>query len=327
MADGGATHHVEARAFRLRVNVLEQCQLRCAYCLPGSVKRFAPQADWLRPADYGVLARALRGTPLARVRFTGGEPLLRAALPDLARAFAAALPGVELAVTTNGQRLAARLDELSAAGVRRVNVHVDTLRPERYPQLMGPGSPATALAGALRARDAGWTVKLNVVAQAGRNDDELPDFLAWSRREGVEVRFIELMNTGSAVLFAKRHFLAGAAVLARVAQALGPVTPLPRRSPADPASRYRTPGGVEFGLIASDSQPFCGACDRLRLSVDGRLRGCMYQPGGVGLGPLLRAGDTGAVELALAEAVAQKRSAHPATALPRARFSMAELGG
>lgn len=327
MACALTTADTTARRWRLRVNVLEQCQLRCAYCLPGSVKRFEPRAHWLDVGDYRLLARAARALPLDRVRFTGGEPLLREALPDVARAFRDALPDVDLAVTTNGQRLAERLDELHAAGIRRVNVHVDTLRAERYRQLMGEGAPQRALDAALAARRAGWTVKLNVVAQARRNDDELGDFLDWSGETGVEVRFIELMNTGSAAAFAQRHFLSGAQVLTQLSGERGPITALPRHHPADPAARFRTAGGVVFGLIASDTQPFCAACDRLRLSVDGRLRGCMYEPSGLPLHALLQAGDEHAVAAALRDASRRKQSAHPLTARPRARFSMAELGG
>ncbi|MFZ9889182.1 MAG: radical SAM protein, partial [Myxococcota bacterium] len=185
-------------AYSLRVSLLEQCQLRCGYCLPGAVQPYTTSAARLRPADYAVLARAFAEVGVDKVRFTGGEPLLREDIVDVVIAFKAGLPAAQLALTTNGLRLPLYAEALAQAGLSRVTVHLDTLRVDRYPVLMGRGDPADVLAQAERAVALFAEVKLNVVVQRGLNDDELLDFLALSRRTGIEVRFIELMDTGSA---------------------------------------------------------------------------------------------------------------------------------
>jgi cyclic pyranopterin phosphate synthase len=261
-----------------------------------------------------------------KVRLTGGEPLLRPDVADIVEAFARERADVDVALTTNGQHLAARLPALVAAGLDRVTVHVDSLRPDRYRALMGDGSVEAVLAAAEAARAELAEVKLNVVVQRGKNDDELHDFLAWSRRSGVQVRFIELMNTGSAATYTEAAFVAGKDIVARVALR-GAVERVARRAPSDPAALYAH-DGVVFGVIASDTEPFCDACDRLRLTADGRLRGCLYQAGGVPLGAALKSHPSDEPLVALIEAALDdKRSSHPADAPTRVPFSMADIGG
>lgn len=310
----------------LRVNVLEQCQYRCPYCLPGAVSPYTPNARRLSPQQYERLGRVFLAFGIRKVRFTGGEPLLREDLPEIVSAFREAMPGAELAVTTNGEHLAARLEALIAAGLCRATVHIDSLNPARYRALMGEGDLAAILQTVLHARTVLEDVKVNAVIQRGANDDEIPAFLEWSRRTGVQVRFIELMNTGSAVLYTRKAFCSGAEIVER-AGAQGEVRSLPRKSPSDPAALFSV-GGVVFGVIASDTQPFCADCNRLRLTPRGQLRGCLYQPGGIELGQAMR---DGASDDALAQLVrlgiSNKRSHHPDVAADRAPFSMSEAGG
>lgn len=309
-------------ALTLRVNLGEQCQYDCGYCRPGRLRSPTRRAERVTPAEYERLARLLGAVGVEKVRFTGGEPLLRDDFREVLAAFHRALPAARLAITTNGLRLDALLDA-PPSGLGAVTVHVDSLRAERYRELMGPGDVEAVLASVLRAKAVGLQVKLNVVVQRGLNDDELPDFLAWSREAGVEVRFIELMNTGSARDFTARHFYSGAEVL----RALGAVR-LGRREAADPACLYRAADGTTFGVIASDTAPFCGDCSRLRLSADGALRGCLYQPQGAPLAGLIRAGAGDEMLGALLRhAVVNKRSHHPASGAERGQFSMADLGG
>jgi len=315
------------QAVTLRVSLLEQCQYDCGYCRPGAVVRPTHTARWLRATDYERLAGLFGALGVHKVRFTGGEPLLRPDVVDVVRAFRSALPGRELALTSNGQRLPSLLEPLAAAGLDRATVHVDSLRPERYRALMGDGVVDDVLAGVLAARARLRAVKLNVVVQRGRNDDELLDFLAWSHRTGVEVRFIELMNTGSAVDYTRQVFVSGAEILARVAGG-GPVRLRGRRHTADPATLYETSEGVVFGIIASDTQPFCESCDRLRLTADGRLRGCLYEQTGVPLGAALKAGASDdELRALLAFGLARKRSRHPLRVDRTHAFSMADTGG
>lgn len=304
----------------LRVSVVSHCQLACPYCRPGTLAPATTRDRLLTPAAYHRLARALP-YPVGKVRFTGGEPLLRPDFPEIVAAFADALPGCDLAVTTNGQLLTRRLPALHAAGLRRATVHVDSLRPGRYRELMGEGDVHEVLQGALDARACLDQVKLNVVVQRDRNDDELRDFLDWSRRTGVEVRFIELMNTGSAVAYTRRAFVSGREIVRRLG-----ATPLQRRSPGDPASLWRAPDGVVFGVIASDTEPFCEACDRIRVSADGSLRGCLYaQP--VSIARALETADDQALARAVHDVIAVKVSHHPLQARDRSPFSMADVGG
>ncbi|MDP1822706.1 MAG: radical SAM protein [Archangium sp.] len=308
--------------FTLRVNVGEHCQYDCGYCRPGLVRAPTGASQRVQPAEYARLALLFAPLGVTKVRFTGGEPLLRPDFREVVAAFHQALPDATLALTTNGQRLDALLDDLPP-GLGAVTVHVDSLQADRYRRLMGEGDVSAVLASVQRAKALGLATKLNVVVQRGLNDDELPDFLAWSRRTGLEVRFIELMNTGSASGFTRAHFFAGAEVVARLG-----ATRLGRKHAADPACLFRAADGTVFGLIASDTAPFCEDCARLRLSADGRLRGCLYEPAGAPLGALLRAGWSDAMLSGLVKrAVSEKRSHHPSLALPRGRFSMADLGG
>lgn len=315
-------------SYSLRVSLLEQCQLRCGYCLPGAVNAFTDKSRWLRAPDYARLAPLFAARGVDKVRFTGGEPLLRSDVGDVVAAFRAALPGADLALTTNGQRLSEHLDGLVAGGLDRLTVHIDTLRLDRYVELMGPGSPDDVIALALAARERLREVKLNVVVQRGLNDDELHELLALSAKTGLEVRFIELMNTGSAPAHVQKTFMTGRDIVARVRERRA-ASAISRRRASDPAALYRCDDdGTVFGIIASDTEPFCADCDRLRLTAEGRLKGCLYQPGGLPLGEALRREETDAALRELFDAALDdKRPWHPSVATQRPAFSMADVGG
>ena len=330
IVEGGSFAAPAARRDRysLRVSVLEQCQLQCRYCLPGSVTAPTDKARWLQADEYAVLAELLYARGVKKVRFTGGEPTLRPDLADVVAAFArSAPPDVELALTTNGLRLPAQLDALADAGLSAVTIHLDTLREGRYGALMGEGSVQSALAAVTRARQRFERVKLNVVVQRGRNDDELLDFLRAGHDASFEVRFIELMNTGSARGYVAEVFISGQEIVDIVRKSAG-AHPISRRHHSDPAALWQTDDGQVFGVIASDTEPFCTSCDRLRLTADGRLRGCLYQPGGVPLGATLKAGAPKEALAALIDgALDDKRSHHPTAQTARVPFSMADVGG
>lgn len=322
--------------YALRVSVLEQCQLDCSYCRPGSVTSPSTQASWLSSSEHARLAPHFFARGVQKVRFTGGEPTLRRDLVDVVAAWSgaasAAAGDVSFALTTNGLRLLPLLSSLRAAGLDGVTLHLDTLRADRVRHLMGDGADVDAVFAAADAAAAlGLAVKWNVVVQKGRNDDEIAAILDESAARGLEVRFIELMNTGSARGYVAESFFAGKDVVDVVGRLRG-VRPLPRRHPSDPAALFQTKdaGGndVVFGVIASDTEPFCADCDRLRLSADGRLRGCLYQPGGLSLGNALRAGADDAALAALVDAgLDDKRSHHPLSQVERRPFSMADVGG
>jgi GTP 3',8-cyclase len=313
-------------AWTLRVSVLDRCQYRCPYCRPGAVAPYVEPAARLTVDDYATLAPLFAAHGVSKVRFTGDEPLLRRDLPAVVSAFRRGAPEATLALTTNGQHLRERLPALVEAGITRATVHVDSLRPERYRALMGDGDVGEVLAATLAARELLAEVKLNVVVQRGHNDDELKDFLAWSRATGVEVRFIELMNTGSAADYTRSVFMTGQAIAEALAAA-GGASPIPRLEPSAPAARFRADDGLEFGIIASDTQPFCADCNRMRLSADGRLLGCLYESGGLDLRPALAASDGAGLVARLDQGFAGKRSHHPDVDRERVPFSMAQTGG
>lgn len=171
-------------------------------------------------------------------------------------------------------------------------------------------------------------LKINVVLQKGVNDDELTDFIAFSLQSGIEIRFIELMNTGSAKAYVYKTFLSGAAAIDILRKRFD-IKAIGRRKASDPASLYEIPSyNLKFGLIASDTQPFCENCNRLRLNAQGELRGCLYQPNGVALGSMLRKeASTHDLKEAIQTAVAGKRSFHPTASASKYEFSMAEIGG
>jgi cyclic pyranopterin phosphate synthase len=312
--------------YTLRVSVTDRCQLRCDYCVPDSVKHTPHYL--LSPEDHGRMAQLLADLPIAKVRYTGGEPLLRRDLPEIITAWKDALPQASLGVTTNGQLLTKRADALHEAGISMATIHLDTLRPDRYSDLMGEGDLEHALAAIDASLARGWLTKINVVVQRGRNDDELIHFLDFSRRRKVEVRFIEMMNTGSAEGFVAEHFINGAEIIGRIAGEVG-VKPAARRHPSDPASLFEIPDdGLRFGLIASDTQPFCEACDRLRITAKGELRGCLYAPGGYSLlNSIHDQADTVLEKERILDAIGKKKSHHPDHDEERVNFSMAGVGG
>lgn len=316
------------QSFSLRVSILENCQYRCSYCLPGTVKPFAHKPSWLKPHEYREIGKALSHLPITKIRFTGGEPLLRRDLCEIIEIFRDAFPRATLAITTNGEHLATKFEALASAGISRVNVHIDSLNAAIYKRAMGNGDLAKILALLPTLKQAFEEVKINAVLQKGINDNELDDFIAFSIASGIEVRFIELMNTGSARAFVEEHFLDGAEAI-RIIEKSYTIKPLMRRNPSDPSALFAIEGSnTTFGLIASDTQPFCADCNRLRLNAEGQLRGCLYQPSGLDLATLLRTQTKGEeMKNAIDMAVHGKRSFHPLIDRSHYSFSMAEIGG
>jgi cyclic pyranopterin phosphate synthase len=316
-------------SYRLRVSLLEQCQYRCPYCMPGAVNPYTPRADWLTVEEHARLAPFFERRGVEQVRFTGGEPLLREDVAEIVAAWRLGLPDAQFALTTNGQRLASWMEPLKNAGMDRITVHMDALEPEAYRRLMGEGATPQEIIDVIKeAKKLFSEVKINVVAQKGENDHAFIDFLEMAAAIGVQVRFIELMNTGSAADYVKKTFMSGREILARI-QENAPVESVGRAHPSDPASLFRlVKGGTLFGVIASDTEPFCDSCNRLRLTAQGRLRGCLYESGGAPLGPVLRAAARDAVIDALLDsALLDKRSYHPLASPQRVPFSMADVGG
>jgi GTP 3',8-cyclase len=300
----------------LRISVTDRCQLRCLYCWPGHLLRRPPPMGDLAIADMvRFVTVAQRTLGVSKIRLTGGEPLLRTDVVEITRALA--LLGVpDLGLTTNGQRLARLAGPLRAAGLRRVNISLDSLDRNTFARMASGGELRRSLAGIETALAVDLTpVRINSVILRGINDHEVESLVDHALALGCEPRFIELMRTG---LTAARHaswFVSSQEVRDRLSSRfeLSPLPPVAGSS----SRRYlaRSPKGQGVvGFISPDSHPFCQDCNRLRLTADGRLFGCLARDEHRGLMPLLRSRDPGAEEQlasALRAALTCKRSSGP----------------
>ena len=266
----------------LRVSVTDRCNLRCIYCMPPEGIALLGHDQIMRYEAIQRLVRVAASLGVSHVRLTGGEPLVRPGVVDLV-AMLAPTPGLdELAMTTNGLLLARYAERLREAGLNRVNVSLDTLRPDRFAAICRYGHLEDVLDGIAAAQRAGLTpVKINVVLLPGVNDDEALDFAERSRADGWHVRFIEPMPLGDDSACAgggiwQSGYIPSADVRRRIEAALGPLEPTSLLPANGPAQTYRLSGAAgTIGFISPLSEHFCDGCNRLRLTADGRLRPCL----------------------------------------------------
>jgi cyclic pyranopterin phosphate synthase len=312
----------------LRISVTDRCNFRCTYCMPAEGMTWLPRADLLTFEEIERIARVcVEQLGVDSIRLTGGEPTVRAHLPVLI-AKLAALP-VDLALTTNGATLAAVAGDLARAGLRRINVSLDTLRPDRFVALTRRDQLDAVLEGIDAARAAGLApVKLNTVVMRGVNDDEILDLAAFGRARGVVVRFIEWMPLDADQRWETSEVVSQDEIVAAI-DAVFPVEPVVRGH--EPAERfvYRD-GGGEIGVIPSVTRPFCATCDRIRLTADGQLRACLFAVDEVDLRAVLRGGGTDDdLAAEIRRCVAGKWAGHMIgqPAFIRPRRSMSQIGG
>ncbi len=274
----------------LRISVTDRCNLRCAYCMPEEEYAWLPKPSLLRFEELDRLARVFAGLGVDRVRLTGGEPLLRRDLHVLV-SLLAGIPGLEeVTLTTNGVLLAEQAESLKHAGLKRLTVSLDTLRPERFLELSRRDDLPRVLSGIDRARAVGFApLKLDMVVLRGTNDDEIQSLLDYARGIGAELRYIEYMDVGGATKWTKEAVVSRQEILERLRKSHGPIEAVDEKNSA-PADRYRLGDGTTFGIISSTTQPFCGTCDRARLTADGRWFLCLYARTGVDLGRAMRSG-------------------------------------
>jgi GTP 3',8-cyclase len=291
----------------VRLSVTDRCDLRCFYCLPKGFRDFQEPDNWLSFDEIERVIGAFGAVGVRRVRLTGGEPLTRHRLPELA-ARLAALPGIEdLSLSTNATRLDKHAMALKAAGVTRINVSLDSLRPERFKSITG-GHLDKVLAGLMAAKAAGFApIKINMVALRGVNDDEFEDMVDFCIEHGFTLRFIETMPMGSTGRDAADNYVD----LQDVKRRLGERYELiPGVMPGGGPARYVRVAGsdLRIGFITPISQHFCATCNRVRLSAEGTLYLCLGQDDKVELRPLLR---TGISDTELQQAIAQAISIKP----------------
>ena len=273
----------------LRLSVTDRCNLRCSYCMPEQEYVWLPRKDLLHFEEIEQLVDVFLDLGVDKVRLTGGEPLLRRGLPSLVSALAARPRIRDLAITTNGVLLAEQAPALADAGLHRVTVSLDTLRPERFRALTRADELPRVLDGIVTAARLFGGLKLDTVVIRGTNDDELSELIEFGRAHRSEVRFIEYMDVGGATRWSMDRVVSRAEILTRLAQHYGAITPVAEATSA-PADRYRLPDGTMFGIISSTTEPFCHDCDRSRLTADGMWYLCLYATQGLDLRRALRAG-------------------------------------
>ncbi|HEY5266155.1 MAG TPA: GTP 3',8-cyclase MoaA [Acidimicrobiales bacterium] len=294
----------------LRISVTDRCNLRCVYCMPEEGMTFQPRSALLTFEEIVRVSRVAHELGVTAIRLTGGEPLVRKGLPTLVEQLSA-IGFKDLAVTTNGMLLAPMVQALADAGLKRVNISCDSLKPERFNAIRRRGDLTTVLAAMDAVEAVGLTpLKLNVVILRGQNDDEILDFAAFARDTGRVVRFIEFMPLDAQGTWDKSQLVAGREIFEQISarwplEAVG-------NSDGAPAERFRFADGKgEIGLISSVTQPFCGTCNRLRLTSDGAIRNCLFSDDEHSLRDLMRsgAGDE-VIALALRKAVWEKFPGH-----------------
>jgi cyclic pyranopterin phosphate synthase len=260
--------------------------------MPEAHYTWLPRAEILDFEEVARLARVFAGLGVEKIRLTGGEPLLRRGIENLI-GMLKEIEGIsEIALTTNGILLGSTAASLRTAGLDRLTVSLDTLEPGRFQTLTQQDKLSQALAGIDAALDAGFPPpKIDTVLIRGTNDDEIESLLAFSFAKDLELRFIEYMDVGGATQWAWPKVVPQTEILDRVAKRFGPITPQPKTDSA-PACRFILENGKVFGIIASTTQPFCGGCDRSRLTADGKWFLCLYALGGLDLRQPLRGGQT-----------------------------------
>lgn len=301
----------------LRISVTDRCNLRCAYCMPRGGVDPIPHADVLRYEEVLAVVRAARSLGFERFRVTGGEPLVRRGVLWLLERLAA--EGAPVSLTTNGVLLPQFARALAGIGIRRVNIGLDTLRPDRFRRITGTDGLACVLRGIDAARASGIaTLKVNVVVMRGVNDDEVGEFISWGRGERLDVRFIEFMPVRGEDMFVSLAPFIGSA------EKSGDLEPATVEGGGPARSfRYRDSAGT-VGFIMPRTRPFCGGCNRLRLTADGMLLPCLFSREGISLRDAARNG--GDVAALIREAIRAKPEGHNLK-MRLHRYGMHALGG
>ena len=312
----------------LRISVTDRCNFRCRYCMPADGLEWLPREELLSFEEIERVARLMvERYGISSIRLTGGEPTVRARLTTLVRMLAV-LP-VDLSMTTNGATLKKVADDLAAAGLRRINVSLDSLRRDRFLELTLRDELTAVLDGIDAAIGAGFDpVKVNVVVMRGVNDDELVEFAGFGRERGVIVRFIEFMPLDADEAWSNNAVVTQSEIVSTIGEVF-PLVPVARTSA--PATRFRyADGGGEFGVVASVTRKFCDTCDRVRLTADGQFRNCLFAVDEFDLRGLLRAGATDDEICDLLErAVGAKWAGHGIGTVDfiRPARSMSQIGG
>jgi len=316
----------------LRISVTDRCNFRCVYCMPEEGLQWLKRDSLLSFDEIERLARIAIGLGIEEIRLTGGEPTLRPGLPELV-ARLSKLPLRSLSLTTNGFLLRKLARPLAEAGLKRINVSLDTLQHDRFHQIARRHGLDEVLAGLeeLERYPSVAPIKVNVVAIRDFTEDEVVAFARLARRKPYVIRFIEFMPLDADGNWQRERVLSGAEIQAIIERDFLPLVPIPAE-PSSTSRRFTFPDGIgELGFINPVSQPFCGTCNRIRLTADGQLRTCLFSIDEWDLrGPLRAGAQDEAIADVLVEAVRHKELKHKINegpAFQRASRSMSQIGG
>lgn len=314
----------------LRISLVDACNLRCVYCMPEDI-RFRPFQELLQDDEIMLIVRAAAALGVDKIRLTGGEPTVRPGVVELVQRIAE-VPGIQdLTMTTNGLRLKELAEPLARAGLRRVNISLDTLNPEKFRRITRWGRLEDVWEGIEAAERAGLTpIKLNCVVVRGHNEEDVVDLARLTLDRPWDVRFIEMMPFGSVADFQQSSVVTSQEIMERVSAALGPLLPVDGYDGRDPARPFRLEGAVgTLGFISTVSEPFCSGCGRIRVTADGKLRLCLLRDMEVDLLTPIRQGATlEELTTLMREAIWNKPWGHdlPEGVIPQARV-MSQIGG
>lgn len=307
----------------LRLSVTDRCNLRCQYCMPEEGIEKLSHQDLLSLEELKTMVEELAKLGIKKVRITGGEPLVRNGISALIRDIKSVEGIQEIAMTTNGILLKPMLKSLKEAGLDRVNISLDTLKPDKYAQMTRGGDLQAVFEAIEEAKSLGMSpIKINVVLMKDFNDDEIEDFVNLTRLEPIEVRFIELMPIGEVSKWSKNQYLSNQVVLERVPSLM----PIKNTNPSSPASYYRVDGALgKIGLISPMSCKFCEHCNRIRLTATGKLKTCLHTNEEVDLRPFLKEPEQ--MSLLASRAIFDKPKEHQLENGILLHKNMVEIGG
>jgi GTP 3',8-cyclase len=315
----------------LRISITDRCNLRCVYCMPAEGVQFTPNDRLLHLEEIVLVVQAAASLGVRKIRLTGGEPTVHPHLLDLVRQIAD-VPGIkDVAMTTNGLRLSRLSTPLARAGLKRVNVSLDTLNAERFHRITRRGQLEDVWAGILAAEDAGLRpIKLNAVVVRGFNENDVVDLAALTVEHDWEMRFIEVMPFSEVGSFAKEEFVSNDETRSRIEERFGPLLALDDGEGPDPARPYKIKGARgAIGFISPVGKPFCARCGRLRLTSDGKLRLCLLRDDEIDLmTPLRQGADLVTMQELIKSGILRKPWGHDLAhdVFPQQRF-MVHIGG
>ncbi len=317
----------------LRLSLIDHCNLRCVYCMPLRGLSFTPSEELLSAAELQTVAEAAASVGFHKIRFTGGEPTLRADLLDIVERIHRVEGITDLGITTNAVLLPKLAAPLKSAGLRRINIHIDSLHPQRLKRVMRFGSLETIWAGIEAAHAAGFApIKLNAVVVRDYNEEDVVDLARLTLNRDWHVRFIELMplGGGECARLSLSQFVPNLETRRRIEEALGPLMEIPGGNPSDEARNFhfRRARGV-IGFISPVSDPYCGSCNRMRLTADGKFHLCLLNDDELDVKTTLRnGGGVSAVAKLLLHAVAAKPTGHRLDqGVSTERRGMFQIGG